>query len=121
MHNGDCDVAILSELHIRTASNGNFNEIDCAKIDAGMTEEKAADTNTGAVCKRDGKGGPDPTRDCSQFVKVGGAILSVPVSMPMNSEFENSFSYSFRSLQAEGKYSQIMQVRVLKNKAMCRM
>lgn len=91
MNKGECDVGILSETHIQATLAGDYNVQDCDKIDAGMTEEAAADTNSGALCDRNSNGKPDLSRDCNQFVKVGQPVIAIPVSMPMSQNLQPRF------------------------------
>jgi hypothetical protein len=114
LRKGECGVALVQVNKIETAMAGTDNELDCKRIDDGMTPAEASDTASGAHCVRDTSGKPDMTEFCRAFRQVGQKVVSVPVSMPISAELVQSFSYTFQKMHSSGSVVQVRREEELR-------
>jgi len=105
---GRCDCAIMPEWAIYAMHAGNYSRKDCEGADSLVSASAAgdkmsfADADAKCGCVRNAPGGQGRAdRDC-YLARVGGLIMSVPLSMPVRADLAQTLSWALRKTVQKG-------------------
>ena len=98
-----CDAFIDYERSWGRIAAGHYAAIDCRSEAEGGTGPRVKGH---PLCKKKENGDPDLGRDCGMFTRVGNALLSIPVSVPVTPKYQQVMSYRLRELTEIGKYEE---------------
>mmetsp|Transcript_32411 Transcript_32411/g.81669 ORF Transcript_32411/g.81669 Transcript_32411/m.81669 type:complete len:512 (+) Transcript_32411:120-1655(+) len=109
LRKGLCDVAIMQETAITMMYAGNYSLKDCDKAiaQANRTGEDLAKADADWGCERD-NGMAKADRDC-YLTRVGGLVMSVPLSVPVRTDLLQSLSWALRKTVNQGTLAELKE------------